>query len=311
VGRDVGADALRERIVSGLHVGRLAGGQRLPSARSLAAEYGVNERVVLAALRTLAEEGFLELRRRSGAYVVPPHPNGGGGLPDLGGWLVGMLVQARSRGLAPREVSEYVRRSLETRRVRAACIECNRDQLAQLCSEIADDHGYVAESVEVSELDADETPLAARRADVLVTTLYHAAEVQTAAERLGKPWIAVGLRPDVMEGVARGLRAGPVYYIATDPRFEPKLRRMIGPVGPVENVRVVLLDRDDITAIPDDAPTFVMASARDRVAQLLGGRPGPGRPIQPRRFLSDDAARELLTFLVRANMAALAAGPLA
>ncbi|AHG87831.1 regulatory protein GntR HTH [Gemmatirosa kalamazoonensis] len=306
IGRDGVADALRDRIVSGLHVGRLRGGQRLPSTRALAAEFGVNERVVLAALRTLADEGFVELRPRSGAYVVPPHPAGGGGLPDLAGWLVAMLVQARARGLAPREVSEYVRRALETRRVRAACIECNRDQLHLLCSELAEDHGFVSESVEVDDLRGAETPLAARRADVLVTTLYHATEVQAVADRLGKPWIAVSLRPDVMDDVARGMREGPVYYVATDPRFEAKLRRMLGPLGPAERVHVLVVDRDDLSTIPDDAPTFVMTSARERVAALLGGRSGPGRPIQPHRFLSDDAARALLTFLVRANMAALA-----
>jgi GntR family transcriptional regulator len=309
MGREAVAAALRDRIVSGLHVGRLLGGARLPSTRALAAEYGVNERVVLAALRTLAQEGFVELRPRSGAYIVPPHPAGGPGLPDLAGWLVGMLVQARARGLAPRDVPEYVRRALETRRVRAACIECNRDQIHLLCTELADDHGFVTESLEIDDLraaDGSDVPLAARRADVLVTTLYHAAEVQAAAARLGKPWIAVALRPEVMEGVARGLHEGPVYYVATDPRFEPKLRRMLGSLGAVEHVRVLLVGRDDLEAIPDDAPTFVMTSAREHVAALLGGRSGPGRPIQPRRFFSDDAARELLTFLVRANVVALA-----
>jgi len=318
MGRETVADALRERIVNGLHVGRLVGGARLPSTRALAAEYGVNERVVLAALRCLADEGFVDLRRRSGAYVVPPHPAGAGGLPDLAGWLVGMLVQARARGLAPREVPEYVRRALETRRVRAACIECNRDQLHLLCTELADDHGFVTESVEVDALRAAvggtgdgghgvDVPLAVRRADLLVTTLYHAAEVQAAADHLGKPWIAVALRPEVMEGVARGLHDGPVYYVATDPRFEPKLHRMLGTVGPVDNVRVLLVGRDDLAAIPPEAPTFVMTSAREHVAALLDGRPGPGRPIQPRRYFSDAAARELLTFLVRANVAAVAA----
>jgi hypothetical protein len=82
---------------------------------------------------------------------------------------------------------------------------------------------------------------------------------------------------------------------------------MLEPVGPVGNVRVLIVGRDDLEAIPADAPTFVMSSAREPVAALFGGRGGPGRPIQPRRFFSDDAARELLTFLVRANMAALAA----
>lgn len=307
-GRGTVADALRNRIVSGLHVGRYAGGERLPNVRALAAEFGVNQRVVMAALRTLADEGFITLKPRSGAYIIPPHPGAGSSLPDLGAWLVGMLVQARARGLPPRDVSEYVRRSLETRRVRAACIECNRDQLHLLCSELTNDHGYVTESTEIDELHGGELPGALRRADVLVTTLFHAAEVEAVAKRLGKPWIAVALRPDAMSDVARGLSEGPVYFIATDPRFEPKLRQMLEPMAPVANLRVLLVDRDDLDAIPHDAPTFVMSSASERLEARYGPHGGPGRPIHSPRSFSDGAARELLGFLVRANMAALAAG---
>ena len=313
-GRDTVTDALRDRIVNGLHVGRLKGGERLPGTRALAAEFGVNDRVVMAALRALAAEGFVVLRPRSGAYVGPLHPAGSGALPDLGAWLVTVLLQARARGLPPRELPEYARRCLETRRVRAACIECNADQLHLLCSELATDHGYETESVEVDEIAAAEPPSAVRRADVLITTLYHAAEVQAMAQRLGKPWIAVSLRPEVMESVARRLHDGLVYYVATDPRFEGKLRRMLGPLGPAENLRVLLVGRDDLATIPPDAPTFVMSSARERLAARDGagnaasGGDWLGRPIQLPRSLSDDTARELLTFLVRANMAALAAG---
>jgi hypothetical protein len=164
--------------------------------------------------------------------------------------------------------------------------------------------------VEVDEIAAAEPPPAVRRADVLITTLYHAAEVQAMAQRMGKPWIAVSLRPEVMESVAQRLHDGLVYYVATDPRFEGKLRRMLGPLGPAENLRVLLVGRDDLATIPPDAPTFVMSSARERLAARDGASGGdwPGRPIQLPRSLSDDTARELLTFLVRANMAALAAG---
>jgi len=302
------AESLRDRIVTGLHVGRLTGGDRLPPTRTLAQEFGVNERVVLAALRTLADEGFVELRPRSGAYVLPPHPTGGSALPDLGYWLVTMLMQARSRGLPPREVSEYARRCLETRRVRAACIECNADQLHLLCSELAGDHGFIAESTEVRELSADEPPLSIRRADVLVTTLFHANVVQKVAERLGKAWIAVSLRREVMRDVGRYLQNGPVYYIATDPRYERKLRRILAPLGPVTNLHVLLVGRDDLDAIPAEAPTYVMSSAREYVTSRYAGRGAPGRPIHPVRSFSDEAARELLTFIVRANMAAFAAG---
>jgi DNA-binding transcriptional regulator YhcF (GntR family) len=307
-GRNTVADALRDRIISGLHVGRIVGGERLPNTRLLAAEFAVNQRVVMAALRTLADEGFITLKRRSGAYIVPPHPAGGASLPALGAWLVNMLVQARARGLPPRDVSEYVRRCLETRRVRAACIECNHDQIHLLCSELASDHGYITEGTEVDEIRASEPPLAVRRADVLVTTLFHSAEVEALARKLGKLWITVALRPDAMAEVARGLLEGPVYFVATDPRFEPKLRLMLEPLAPVENLRLMLIDRDDLDTIPPDAPTFVMSSARDYVAARYGPRGGPGRPIHSPRSFSDATAHELLGFLVRANMAALAAG---
>lgn len=307
-GREAVAELLRARIVGGLHVGRFRGGERLPSTRALAREFGVNERVVLAALRRLADEGFVELRQRSGAYVAAPHAVGGVQLPDLGNWLVEMLLQARARGIAPRDVAEYVRRCLETRRVRAACIECNRDQVHLLCSELTEDHGYVAESAALEELSDAEAPLAVRRADLLVTTAFHAVEVEAMARRLGKPWLIVGWRPEAMREVAEALRRGVVYYVATDPRFEPKLRRMLEPGLPHDHLRVLLVPGDDLSSIPADAPTFVMPSARVHLGDRWGARGGPGQPIHPPRMLSDGAARDLLTFLVRANMTSLVAG---
>jgi DNA-binding transcriptional regulator YhcF (GntR family) len=305
MGRAEVAEALRARIVGGLHVGRMSGGHRLPSAKTLATEFGVNERVVLAALRTLAEEGFLELRPRSGTYVKPAHPAGEGLLPDLGAWVVGMLMQARSRGLAPREISHYLRRSLETRRVRAACIECNTDQLDLLCSELKSDYGYETESTELADIADSET---LSRADVLVTTLFHAGEVQAVARRLRKPCISVTLRPDVMAQIAHTLRKGALYYVITDERFERKLPKMLESLGPTKNLRIVLLGRDDPSAIPHDAPTYIMSSARQHLAGEYGQTGGPGHPIQPPRIFSDESARDLLTMLVRANSAALAAG---
>jgi hypothetical protein len=76
----------------------------------------------------------------------------------------------------------------------------------------------------------------------------------------------------------------------------------------VKNLRVLLVGRDDFGAVPPEAPTFVMSSASEHLAERYGPRGGPGRPIHAPRSFSDSTARELLEFLVRANMAALAAG---
>ena len=294
--------------MTGLHVGRLRGSERLPPVRALAAEFGVNERVILGALRLLADEGFVQLRPRSGAYVAAPHPAGGEKLPHLGAWIVGVLVQARTRGIPPRQFATYVRRCLETQRVRAACIECNEDQLHLLCTELTADHGYVAESAHLDELSAATTagvPRSVREADVLITTTFHADKVRVLAGRLGKPWIAVALRPDIIRTVGQHLHQGPVYYVAVDPRYEKKLRRMLAPVGPTSNLRVKIVGRDALDDIPADAPTFMMSSARERLGKQFGARGALGRAIQPARQFSDDAARELLTFLVRTNLEAL------
>jgi hypothetical protein len=106
--------------------------------------------------------------------------------------------------------------------------------------------------------------------------------------------------------VSRCLAEGPVYYVATDSRVEAKLRRMLAPVAPVQHLKVVLVDHDDLDAIPPDAPTFVMTSARAFVSARYGENGGPGKfMFHPPRSFSEATARELLSFLVRANMTAL------
>jgi len=60
------ADAMRHLLVSG----RLQPGDALPTVRDLAVDLGVNFNTVAQAYRILAEEGWLELKRRRGAVVV-------------------------------------------------------------------------------------------------------------------------------------------------------------------------------------------------------------------------------------------------
>jgi len=104
-----------------------------------------------------------------------------------------------------------------------------------------------------------------------------------------------------MREVKKRLRAGPVYYIAVDSRFEPKLRQMIGAKARLSNLRVLLVGRDNLDAIPADAPTFIMTSARERLEKQVGSKGMPGLQFQPPRHFSDEAAREILSFVVQAR----------
>jgi GntR family transcriptional regulator len=63
--------------------GEVTAGERLPPAKDLAAELGVNTNTVLRALRVLRDEGLLEFRRGRGVSVS--------GTPERGA----VLLQAR------------------------------------------------------------------------------------------------------------------------------------------------------------------------------------------------------------------------
>lgn len=296
--RDEIADQLRQRIVAGLHLGVVREGDRLPSVRAVGVEVDADPRVVLAAYRQLEAEGLVEVRPKSGIYVAAVTANANEPLPQLAEWIVGVLLQALGRGVPPIDFPERVRRCLETVTFRTACIECNRDQIAGLCAELERDYGLETTGVELDDLAAAELPEAVRNADLLVTTSFHAAAVQRVARALGKPWIAVHLREDFLSEAARFLQQGPVYFVATDERFADKLRLIFSPAGGAENIRALIVGRDDLTKIPEGAPTYVMPAARPKVK----GAPLNSRLIPAPRVFSHDSAREVLTFVVRANI---------
>src|SRR6188768_2062333 len=78
-------------------------GERLPPAKDLAAELGVNTNTVLRALRQLRDEGLLEFRRGRGITVT--------GTPERGAVVVRAreLVEfARRQGYKPDELARII-----------------------------------------------------------------------------------------------------------------------------------------------------------------------------------------------------------
>ena len=294
------ADALRQRFLSALHLGLLEPGARLPSVREIAAEFGVDRRAAAAAYHTLKREGLVELRQRSGIFFAPPHATGAAS--PSADWVVDVLLQAAARGIPAPDFADRFHRYVGALRLRAACIECNDDQVAALGEELTVHYGFESTGVDVDALLAGEATAEARRADLLVTTPFHAGEVKEVAERLGKPWVAVAFRMDVFAAVARLLPAGPVYFVVADPRFAGKLRDVFATVEAASNLHPLVEGTDDLARIPPGAPTYVTRAAHRRLRDpaLLA------RVTPESRVFSPESARELLSFVVRANMQAVA-----
>ncbi|MEI5582251.1 MULTISPECIES: GntR family transcriptional regulator [unclassified Agromyces] len=90
---------LHEQLTRGIRAsiidGRLAGGERLPAARDLAASVGVNMHTVLHAYRRLRDEGLIELHRGRGAVVLVRL----GGHGALAGAIHDLVDEARARDI--------------------------------------------------------------------------------------------------------------------------------------------------------------------------------------------------------------------
>ena len=299
------ADTLRQRILSGLHLGTLRPGARLPSTREIADEFDFAPRTVMSAYRLLEAEGLVVLRERSGIYVAPGESGETAMLTQLAGWVVEVLLDGRAREIPPIGFPERVRRCLETLRLRALCVANNADQLEQICYELEHDYGFETESIETSRLPSPdgEAQRALRQADLLVSTALDATQVHHLARQLGKRAITVVLRHELMSDMTRQLASGPVYIIGSDPRFRDAVRRVFEPIGHGAHLHVPIVGEDDLSAIPAAAPAYIMGRAH----RLLGDSALAKRLTPIRRVFSRDMARELLTFIIRSNIAAMAA----
>jgi GntR family transcriptional regulator len=103
------ADDLRRHLVDE----RLTPGDLLPPTRQLALDLGVHFNTVAIAYRLLADEGWLELKRRRGATVIPrntPRVVDRRQVDGLLRQLEQIAAQLRSAGMSSRQVSSALRR---------------------------------------------------------------------------------------------------------------------------------------------------------------------------------------------------------
>lgn len=88
--------------------GSLEAGERLPPARELAEDIGVNVHTVLRAYGSLRDAGLIELRPRRGAVVSPASPP----RQHLAVIARGFIEQAREHGLSHAEIVDLIREQL-------------------------------------------------------------------------------------------------------------------------------------------------------------------------------------------------------
>ncbi|MBW3629199.1 MAG: GntR family transcriptional regulator [Gemmatimonadetes bacterium] len=299
---------LRDRVISGLHRGRLRGGDRLPSFREVAEEVGVDFRLVSDAYKELEAEGLVEVRGRSGVYVAVQERIGGFLLSESAQWLAGVMAEAWKRQIAIPALPELLRRCTDASQLRCAFVESTEDHMLAFCAQLGP--GFGLECVPVfleSELERSAPDrLAAvleqlRKVDLVITTAFHAAYVHGITEALDSPLVVVTAIADIAKAIERRLRDGPLTVVCADPLFGERIRLVYG--GEYKDrIHVVRADdRWEIARLDPTDPVLMTRAARRR---LMDDVPLPLLiPHSP--TLSFESARELSEVLIRINTAKL------
>lgn len=293
------AELMRQRLLSGLYLGSLRLGARLPSLRQIASEYSVDVRSVRRAYQLLERDGLVELRARSGIYFAPAAERARSPLSPRSQWLINVALDGLNRAITLPELADRVAQHTHAAHIRVACIECNDDQTVALRGELERAFGLTAVDRDVdrllrsSKLDADLADF-----DLLVTTPFHAGEVEELAARLGRPWLSMESRSNVFAEIARLLARGPVWYLVGDPKFATKLGKIFANIEYGDRLRVAVVGEDDVAAAPPNVPLYVTQLARERLGSAL---PPHARPSVC--MFASGSSRELIAFIIAQNIA--------
>jgi Transcriptional regulators len=294
---DAIVDTLRGRILRGLRNGTLAPGVRLPSTREVQDEFQVDHRAILAAYRMLAREGLVDVRERGGVYVALR--DGGGEQHTLpAAWAAEVFVDAYRREIPIGELGGVLRRSMETLRLRAAVLSSSEEQTSRIVRELTADLGLLVEGVPLASVRHD-APVSSvlRRADLLIAPTNHADEAAAIADKLGKPWFAVELRPEFVVGEWAMLLRQPVWAIVGSAQFGALLKHAFAQVKGVDNLHILVHERDDLSVIPFGAAVYVT----HRVREALEDTELNGVVLPPNRSITSASLRPILDFIVHAN----------
>ena len=287
-------------------MGSLHGGDRLSSIREVARDRAEDPRAVARAYRTLESEGLVEVRERSGVFVAPQARFGGGILEETAEWLVGVLSEAWKRRIPAITFPEFVRSCSSRTSLRCAFIDSSEDVFEAFAPELQDEFGLDVRRLWLPELRASTSaslPGELRDADLIVTTIFHAATVRSLIEELETPLIILSIHPRVVERVLDYLQHAPsMTLVCVDPTFGDRLRLQYREhMSSPEQLKVVMADdREALASVDRSQPVLISRAAEKRIGDM------GLMPVAPRYpSLSPDSAQEIIRFLVRANARAV------
>lgn len=281
--------------------GELRQGERLPSARMLADNLGVNRNTVAKAYGLLRDMRLIETRGAGGTVVTAEAvvASESSARDQVRALLAEPVRVARELGLSPDEIGHLALQvALRTGRhgVRVVFAECNDERATAFAKDISERlHVDVEASLmtELDRLDAD--------CDLLVTTFFHLAEVRRWARSTGRDveTVAVVVAPHLqtLMAVAALPADATVGVRYTTEHQADQVRDWLADAGSAEVV-VVARDADlpaglDVLVVPQEHPELGHGAAPGTRVIEFGGELDEGSVRTLEEVLGDLRQRPL------------------
>jgi GntR family transcriptional regulator len=187
-------DQVKGQLLSAIYCGKIKEGDRLPSIRELSDDLGVNYKTVRRIYLNLAEEGYLEMMRGSGAFLRKR--SGEDTYEQMRRRAVFKLLnevteKVRNLGLTTQQFARLfdgLTTGVNLRKLKLAVVD-HEEEAFIFSRELEVRLG--AEVIPIS-LDAGSEELGnAKDVDYLLTTSWHMEEVRSLAESIGKPVLEI------------------------------------------------------------------------------------------------------------------------
>ena len=217
-------------------------------------------------------------------------------------------MQGRARDMSMRGVIDALRRATETVHLRAVVIHDVADQRTGICYELEEDYGFATTGLNTHMLGNGHQPPELAEADLIVSTPAYEPLARRLAAQHAKPCVIADVRPDLIGGEWRLLLRKPVYAVVRDAQFRNALLDFFAGTKGREHLRVLVVDSDDLSAIPSTAPTYITRDAREWLAANGRTNDVGGRMIPRARTFASSTAAELMKFVLESNFAALESG---
>jgi DNA-binding transcriptional regulator YhcF (GntR family) len=296
------------QLVTALHMGKIGAGDRLPSVRQMAIRNNINHKTAFSIYQRLNLEGYITLRRGSGAYVSDVDHGDLEQAYCLSQFklIKSSFAEADRLKISPRDFTRLAHRYLNKsplKSVKVAVIECNDEQIGVFASEISQKLGVSVSPLLLSRIEAPDraTHRILSRADLFTTTHFHFKQVKVLLESYHKKLLQLRLNPNFVPSFVDAARKGSVLMIVSNVNYFEAFTQSLLNVGTPRAVveRISAVDDRNLERVREQALRadiiYVSPICDSRVASCL---PPHSNRLTMDTTLSDESMERLEAFLL-------------